>query len=337
MAKNLIKTLITTGIELTSYPVSQFFFPDITPVFMLHRLNARRDADNKNYLQHIRQCLAYIRKHHYQPLSLDAYTQKIRNHQPIPLKSVVFTIDDGFYDQYETGGSLFSEFDIPLTCYVITDFLDGKLWPWDDQIRYILENTQKNSIQSIFTDNEPFHLENIQQNVKQLTHQFQTLIKKHTQINLYEWLDNLYKIADVEPPTNIPDEYMPMSWNNAQKFIDQGHAIAPHTLTHRILTQLPLASAENEIIQSIQRVDKKLNNASHSFAYPTGRPVDFNDNIIEILKKQGISNAVDTRPQHAKNPPDLYRIPRFHLPANSFDFIQYLSFFEELKRRIRKK
>ncbi len=335
MTNNLIKTLITMGIELSSTTVSRYFFSDIIPVFMLHRLNTRNDFDSNNYQKHIRQCLSYIRKHNYHPLSLDDYADKITNHQPIPLKSVVFTIDDGFYDQYETGGSLFSEFDISLTCYVITDFLDGKLWPWDDQIRYILENTKKNSIHGALTDGTSFNINDVKQNTRQKTHQFQALIKNHSQIKLYDWIGDLYKLSDVEQPTSIPDEYRPMSWANAQAFIDQGHAIAPHTMTHRILTQLPLTIAEDEIVGSIRQVDKKLKNASQSFAYPTGRPVDFNEDIIELLKKHGITHAVDTRPRHANNQPNLYRIPRFHLPTNTFDFIQYLSFFEELKRRLR--
>jgi len=335
MINNFLKKLITTGIELTPNSISQYFFPGLTPIFMMHRLVRTNEHDSHNYQNHVRQCLTYIRKHGYQPLSLDEYADKIKNQQPIPIKSVVFTIDDGFYDQYEIGGVLFSEFDIPLTCYAITDFLDNKMWPWDDQIRYILENTKKNNIQGHYTDGTDFSLNDIKHNTKKLTRYFQNQIKEHSHENLYKWLSSFYTLTDVEIPTSVPDIYKPMSWSDAQRFTDSGHLIAPHTLTHRILTQLPLYEVEKEIKNSIVRVKEMLSHSSKSFAYPTGRPQDFNNQIIEVLKKEEMLCAVDTRHLHALSSIDLYRIPRFHLPNTQFEFIQYLSFFEELKRNIR--
>jgi len=335
MINRILKKLIIAGIELTPDSVNRHFFQGLTPVFMLHRVIRETEAESLKYQLHIKQCLAYIRKHKYHPISLDEYANKIKNKQPIPVKTVVFTIDDGFYDHYEIAGPLFSEFDIPLTCFVITDFLDGKLWPWDDQIRYILENTKKSTLQGQLTDGAEFKLENFKNHIKQNTSALQIRIKKRKQENIYEWISYFYKLADVEPPSSVPDKYKPMSWSDAQKFIDNGHCISPHTQSHRILTQLPIEAAKKDIILSNARVKTMLKNSSSSFAYPTGRPQDFNEQIIEILKAEEILCAVDTRPLHAINPVDLYRIPRFHLLNTPFEFIQYLSFFEELKRKIR--
>ena len=50
----------------------------------------------------------------------------------------MFTIDDGFIDHHDIAGPLFADYDIPLTFFLVTGFIDGELWPWDDQLSYAI-------------------------------------------------------------------------------------------------------------------------------------------------------------------------------------------------------
>lgn len=332
---NFSSKILSLMVEMTPQLLVKRYIGNPVPIFMLHRLSSSSKEKSKKYQSHVKWCLNYIRKHKYNPISLDHLVKSIITGSPINSKSVVFTIDDGFYDQYETGSPLFSEFDIPLTCFVITDFLDGKLWPWDDQITYIINNTKLNSFMLILPEGKPFSYTLTPQNRPQKITELRNTLKKLDQTDLYTWIEYFYNTAEVLRPSTIPEKFQSMSWGDAQQFINSGHSIAPHTKTHRILSQLSEREAKEEIEGSCSRVETELKGSSKLFAYPTGRTEDYLNRDISILKNSGISCSVVTEPDYYSNKSGLYSIPRFGLPETRFHFIQYLSFFEALKNRIR--
>ena len=126
-----------------------------------------------------------------------------------------------------------------------------------------------------------------------------------------------------------------MSWSDAQKFIDIGHCIAPHTKSHRILSRLSEEESKMEILGSQSRVKEKLIGVSEVFAYPTGRLEDYTKYNMSVIKESSLLGAVDTQPGHYNLNSNICAVPRFSLPTTKFDFIQYLSFFEELKSKLR--
>ena len=333
---NIAVNVFAKIIELTPNRIREHYFNNIVPVFLMHRLSDKFHSSSDQYTQHIRDCLEYIRKNEYNPISLQEYIICITNGEKVKPKSVIFTIDDGFYDQYEIGGTLFGDYEIPLTCFVITDFLDGLLWPWDDQLIYILSNTTFKNLSIQLPDQSQFSINfnEPEEAVYKSTRQLRNLIKGMNQSSIYEWLRHLYNQLEVEQALEAPYDYRPMSWNDAQKFIDNGHHIAPHTKTHRILSQLSDIEAHDEITGSIIKVKEMLKGSSNVFAYPTGRTIDYGEREISLLKDSGIYGAVSTKPEHAHNAMDPYNLPRFTFPETKFDFIQYLTFFEKLKNML---
>jgi peptidoglycan/xylan/chitin deacetylase (PgdA/CDA1 family) len=307
-----------------------------TPIFMLHRLANDNKVVQQQYHKHLSWCFEYLHKHHYKPLSLFQLAQLYQQNLPVPAKSVVFTLDDGFYDQYELAAPLFSQYDIPYTCFLITDFIDQKLWPWDDQLSYIVERTPKKSVDIKYNDGQKENIDIEQFNHKaELLSYFRNKVKQINQSSLYSWIESLYPAFDVDIPSQIPEQFKPMTWDNAQTMINQGHDIAPHTVTHRILSQLDDATAKHEIETSKQRVENKLEGSKPVFAFPTGRSLDFTSRDENIVKKAGFLCSVSTTPEATTKKSNIFQLPRYSLPENKFDFIQYLSFFESLKRHLK--
>ena len=310
-------------------------FNNIVPIFMLHRLYCEDKNKQNNHLSHIEWCLSYLRKHKYKPISLDQLAYCYINKIPVEPKSVVFTIDDGFVDQYEVAGPLFSKYDIPLTYFVISDFLDGSLWPWDDQISYILQSTTVEFFNIILPGDKKLSFENNRKMLYNNKHMLRNEIKRVDQTNLYTWLDYFYEEAKLDKPITPPDCFKAMSWSNAQELINSGHKIAPHTKTHRILSKLSPEDSRIEIFKSNERVKEMLNNSSNLFAYPTGRSIDYEKKDIRIVHQNKFDLAVTAEHDYFTMNEARYEIPRFSLPNNRFDFIQYLSFFEALKKVVR--
>lgn len=311
------------------------FLGDFCPIFMLHRLRAGPAGGSGQSAAHIERCLAYARRHGFEPLSLPDLAHRLASRQPIPKKSVSFTIDDGFIDHAEIGGPLFARYDIPLTCFVITGLLDGELWPWDDQVVWVLAHTPKRQFAFLMPDGEQRTVDLQHVRAEIAANAIRNRLKELPQDQLYAWLQDFYAAADVEVPAQAPEAFRPMSWADAQRFAAQGHVIAPHTRTHRILSQLPDEQARAEIVDSTARVNEMMQTSARVFCYPTGRLCDFSEREYPHLASAGITGAVCTEARTATPADPLMALPRFALPDNLEDFVQYLSFVEVLKEKLR--
>ncbi len=314
-ANLLCKTISNTPTILTSRIVGQF-----ACVFMLHRIQCEA-LPNDGYPQDIlRSRLKYLRKHNFNIISAYSLVQLLKSGSPIPPKTVTFTIDDGFRDNVVTAGEIFAEFDVPLTCFVITGFVEGELWPWDDQVSWIIHNSPK------------INKNGASQDLQKLVHRTRQEIQTRDNSRLYSELEDLYQFYDVQKPSQVPPEYTPASWGELNSFSLKGHDIAPHSRSDRILSRLSDSEAKQEILDSINSLQAHTN-MKPIFAYPTGRQSDYSDATVAILEDLPIEAAFDTTPKHCTdaNRFDLYRIPRFPLPLSEFDFYQYISFIEKMK------
>ncbi len=308
---------------------------EFVPIFMLHRLIDSDCRPLQKQIELLHQYLEYIRKKQYQPISLEKLVLKLVNGEHIPENSVVFTVDDGFSEQFEITGPIFAKFDISLTCFAITDFLDGKLWPWDDQVRYIYETTTKPSFDFKLPDGSRFYCEIEEQSHKLSRRHLINRLKAQNQTHIYPWLDVLYSEAEVEKPKRAPEQYKNGSWAQAEKFIKQGHSVAAHTKTHRILTQLNDQDAKDEILASFEYLEQKLPQCAKVFAYPSGQLGEFSSREEEIVSNSEMIGAVSAIPRTATKTSEITALPRFSLPNNMPEFLQYLSYIEVIKNKIR--
>jgi peptidoglycan/xylan/chitin deacetylase (PgdA/CDA1 family) len=332
--KELVKGLVPALVSMVPGALAQRLLGDFCPIFMLHRLHD--GSGQGQHVQHIERCLRFVRRHRFVPLSLAEVIGRLRDGKPLPPKSVCFTIDDGFRDHAQLGGKLFSQFEVPITCFVVTDFLDGLLWPWDDQVAFALQCTPVTKLSVELPCGTEFAVD-IQPDRAPIIDSLQKRLKSGPQEDIYTWLPSLYHAVNVEIPSAPPAQYHPMSWDDARTFVRAGHTIAPHTSSHRILARLPDQQSQYEISHSIDRVREELSKPPVLFAYPTGRAGDFGPREMTQLEQLGIQGAVATIPGAVRSKDSRFALPRFLFPDNYTDFVQYLSFIEEAKERWRNK
>lgn len=231
-------------------------FGQFCPIFMLHRIG-EVDGVHGQSVEHVERCLALLRHGRFHPLSLEQLGALLRNADPIPPRSVVFTIDDGFRDHAEVAGPLFAKYDVPLTCFVVTGFLDGHLWPWPEQVTHIIEETRRSEFTIALPDGSNHSVSLTTGNRrKDEAFALRERIKQLPQDNIYDWLDGLYRAAEVDRPDRAPPGYQPMTWQAARHFAESGHTIAPHTYSHRILSRVSDVVSRAEIQKSVTRVRK---------------------------------------------------------------------------------
>ena len=286
--------------------------------------------------EHLRDCLRYLTDNGYAFVSLEEVIKAMTNQTPLPEKAVVFTMDDGFSDQGQIAAPIFLEFGCPLTFFVITGLLDKSLWPWDAQVAWIIDNSNKQSLQIILSD-ETFNVELGDANKKRLAREIVRNTLKEMDAELVpDLLQQLAETAGVSIPEIPPSSFQPLDWDKARELEARGVRFAPHSKTHRILSKLSRESAKDEILGSWETINRELNNPLKVFCYPTGRVLDFGPREINILKDGGFIGAAATiagyvEPENSAAE-QVFRLPRLELPDSMTDFIQYCSWIEHARK-----
>lgn len=307
--------------------------PRRVPVFMLHRVaDGRSIVPGEMTADRLRGYLRYLSKHSYRVLTMDEFCLILEQRLPIPSKSVMFTIDDGFFDHHDVAARVFDEFGFALNFFLITDLLDGKLWPWDDQIAYAFYSTKVTEAALQLPSGVTCRVDLTKKCARQTIREVRKLLKTEVQKNIYQWVrDEVYQKLNVEFPATIPQEYRPMSWDDARSLRARGHGVFPHTCTHRILSMLSPEEKSHEIYEALERVTSELGYTPNVFAYPTGRLGDYDATDIQELKGAGFKLAFNTVAEYVTVGTDYYQLPRFSLPENTVDFLQVVNRFEALK------
>lgn len=102
----------------------------VVPIMTYHHVNnadpKRQDAVSPERFEWH---MAYLKKHHFNVLSLRTLVQTIKQGKPLPRKSVVITFDDGYADNYEQAFPILKKYGFPATIFVIADVIntDGYL------------------------------------------------------------------------------------------------------------------------------------------------------------------------------------------------------------------
>ena len=112
-----------------------------------------------------------------------------------------------------------------------------------------------------------------------------------------------------------------LSWNQVKSMHRDGVKFGAHTITHPILSRMPIEEARYEIVQSKHRLEEVLSEKVKHFAYPNGEASDFNREHEELLARVGFDSASTTilgLNDHESNRYALRRIYACEEPLASF-------------------
>jgi peptidoglycan/xylan/chitin deacetylase (PgdA/CDA1 family) len=243
------------------------------PIVMLHRFSSQgrpgtvRAAD-------LEQSLTLVRDSGLRPLCLGDLADRLAVGS-VPPRSVCFTVDDGYRDFAEVAWPVFRRFDVPVTVFLISGFVDGTAWNWWDRISYTLAAAG-----------------NPDRRVSE-----EALIESCKEVpdeRKQEIIHELERDLDVEVPTRPPEEFSAMDWETVRRLSREGVEFGAHTVTHPILSRVDDARVRSELEGSVAAVRDATGVEVRSFAYPNGRDRDFDARSILALRELGVRAAVTT-------------------------------------------
>lgn len=217
----------------------------------------------------------------YKFVSLDDYHGYGSNEKVISV-----TIDDGYYNNLSIGLSFFEEYQIPITIFITTEFINQKITPW----WYVLESECSKDI-----GNYGFKVKH------------KTLIEKYAVFDYFR--SKVY--SESQMPAFISDKHKKtrggierfLNWSELEILANSPFVtIGAHTCNHKKLASIKCSEElRYEISYCKYILEQKLGNTICHFAIPFGKKDDFNEDVIKMAVESGYNYIYSTEKYDTKN------------------------------------
>lgn len=245
-----------------------------------NRINNDGIEVTTNYLDFL---ISFYLKHGFTPISINELKDVLNISDN--KRYVIFTFDDGYFDNYENALPIFTKHNVPFTIYITIDFIKRKQFAW----WYFIEDLIRNNNEITYLDNgleKSINIEN-EANKNAFFIQLRHIIQKDSRT-----LDAL--ITRYNPDLNI---YYNLFLNTDQLSLIAKHplvTIGSHSVTHPSLAKTSDQTSVEEITNSKIELEKMIQQKVEHFSYPFGTTNDVSERDIENVKNSGYLTALTT-------------------------------------------
>jgi peptidoglycan/xylan/chitin deacetylase (PgdA/CDA1 family) len=228
---------------------------------------------------------------HYQVLDLAELVRCIRNQDPIPRNAVALTFDDGYRDNFELAFPILKQLGLPMTLFLTTGFLNRQELLWNDKVCFALKHTRERQVELSVDGGRLYGLVTEEQRLRaacellwylrHIPHEERTRI-----------VDELMVLLGIQSFDYLWESML--TWIQVRTMYQHGIRFGSHTVTHPVLTRLPLAQAREEIVTSKLVIQNELDAEVELFAFPVGTAADFNVELCAVARETGFLGAVTT-------------------------------------------
>lgn len=276
--------------------------------------------------------VSYLSKH-YSVVTLSTLYNSIVKGKPLS-RSAVITIDDGFRDTYEIAFPILRKYSVPATFFVITDFLDHKIWLWTDKLRYLTEQLPAGPLTvSVNGRQFSFELDGTGSRLAAAS-AINSVLKTLPSSTKDSAIEEIATQLNIVIPDLPPSEYSPVSWEQLIEMDGRGIEIGSHTVTHPILPNVDDDQLHFELTRSRERLESVLKHQVTLFCYPNG---SYDERTRNAVAQAGYLCAVTTQPFLNGTGGDPLALARVPAEQDLDHFIQTTCGFEELKSSIRRR
>lgn len=299
--RSIKKAAIQTGLELFSAASSTGIYPSargLGSIFTLHRVEPHKYSrfDPNAHLsitpEFLEKAIIKLKSKNYKAIALDDLPDHFKNADP-KQPAMVFTLDDGYRNNFEYALPVFKKHNIPFTVFACSGFVARQHTMWWETVSELV----------IKTNNLKYDLGNGPRNISA-----SNLSEKY---NLFCWLAHDIMSLDQNEVITRLDEIAQQNGVNAtdithQLIMDEAKLkqlsaeplaqIGAHTISHPNLALLSDEQLEIELDQSRRDVETMISTRPTNIAFPYGKLENANQREYDAAKRLGFDLAVSTEP-----------------------------------------
>ncbi len=288
-------------------------------VLMYHRFCAEPQLGYVDARTFERQ-LAHLARH-CNVISVSDLDRGLRERQVWRHGTVAITIDDGYRDTFDVAMPLLKRYGMPATVFVTTDFIDGRFWYWQDQIRYLLAAMRQDKT-ALRIGSRTLSLDLTTESGRwQAWSDIADACYASGHTERVSIIDALSLESGSAVPQRPPAGYEPLSWVQLRDMQQHSIDVGSHGVRHELLTHLSAEQLESELVGSKETIEAHLQTAVGAFAYPFGGEDSQDETVRAAAREAGYQTAFvaffDTRLLN-----DRMAIRRFGVGADMWDFVK---------------
>jgi len=229
--------------------------------------------------------------------------------------TAVITFDDGYQNVYDIAYPILSHFGLNATIFLNTAFVNTSNTVWFCILNQAISETVH---QTLSWKGKLYDLSSTTSKAR-ASAELQSALKQLPHDDLLHQLAEIRRTLEIHSPMGVPmnSNFRMLDKHSIAEMLESGLVeFGAHTATHTILTHVDEVRAKHEIASSIRETEMLTGKPCKLFAYPNGKPVDYNEATISFLMALGIDVAVTTRtgPSTASTPP--LELRRYGVGAN---------------------
>jgi len=227
----------------------------------------------------------------YHVVSLNDLTRQLRLGTVRP-NTVAVTVDDGYDDFLSLAVPVLRKYGIPATLFVVSDFVEGHVWPWPDHFRFVFDHAPRHPI-TFRHRGETHALELQDEDDRRWAEEHWREYAKT--ISVPERDDLFGAIAEacgIEIPITPPPEFRSLTWAQLKALTADRIDVGAHTRSHPILSRVSSEQLRDEIRGCKEDIERNLGLPVTHFAYPNGTREDYTSETIKEVSRAGYQAAV---------------------------------------------
>ena len=235
--------------------------------------------------------LGYLARH-YEVIALDTLVACFENRIPVPSRSVVLTLDDGFRDNLDAGLPVFEKHGVQATLFVVTGSLSSGALPWSQRLGFLFQHTDRRELR------DPSDVS--------IVHDLSTAVLRRRAYGSVKLrlcrsgrAERERVLADVATQLGVdaPRDRM-LDWEAARAWQAAGMGIGAHTYSHPLLAEIPFDEAREEMMRSRDDLRDHLGIDHPAFCFPAG---SHNDALVREVRALGFRSTFKPNPSLLRN------------------------------------
>ena len=240
----------------------------------------------------LRGLIQLVRSRGFETVSMAVMVERLKSGEAGGKPMAVFTLDDGYRDNFEHAKPVFDELNCPYTIYVAPAIADGTCNLWWNTVEQIVALSDQLKFTMAGRDFD-LPCRSVAEKNKAFSAIFMHFyfIDQHEQRRL---LDTLAAQHKVDPQAYCRGEAM--GWDELREIAkDPLCTIGAHTINHYAVAELKADEALSEMQGSRIRIEQEIDRNVAFFAYPYGDAPAAGPRDFELAARAGFTSSVTTR------------------------------------------
>lgn len=259
------------------------------PILAYHRVNDEADLFFPSLPTEVFETHMEFVARTYVVLPLEELLERMRRNA-VPRDALAITFDDGYRDNLTHAAPILARYGLPATVFLATGFIGTAGAPWFDRVALAFKTTRALAYHAPWGEVVALESSDARRSALDgaLSH-----LKSLEEDDMRRGVDAILVALDITDERGFKSWML--SWDDVQALRVTGFTIGAHTVSHPILSRVSVQRAWTEIHGSRTMIEAACGVTPRVFAYPNGKPGDYTQSVVRLVREAGFSCAVTTR------------------------------------------